>query len=449
MAAEIVIGAAYALGGAGYVLDDWFTLGNAKVDGVWGTPGHLIFVNRPGAGLLYCLVFGVFGGHPLVGLALLTALGAATAAVLYVLCRRFVSVPVAAAVATVWVVLPNHTSLEFWQSCTSLAAATLLTVVAALFVARRAPSTRQTLIAAALVTAGSLTYEAVFPVGALVVVFLPLLAGRAWRGRDLIGRASLLLPAAVYLVLYRSTQKTISKVGPLGQVLAGHFGWGIVPGGTGATVVLLVAMLALAVAGVRLALPGFRTGTGLGERLVVIGLVVIAAGTIPFTFYLYAPLGAGDRFDLVSSIGGALAWTGIGLMLWRWRTVVAAGAAVLLVMAFTARVQRMERWTTAAADSNRVARAITARFPQPPPQRVVLGPSPVQDHDVAALLDQSNVAGLLRFLYGRTVPGGIAYRRADYDRTPAAYRFDVWRLSHLRADVDLSSDRQGVPVTAQ
>jgi hypothetical protein len=433
--------------GAGYVLDDWFTLGNAKADGIWGTPGHLIFVNRPGAGLLYSLVFGVFGGHPAVGLAVLTLLSAATAALLFVLCRRFVSLPVAAVIAALWVLLPNHTSLEYWQSCTPLAAATLLTLGAALCVARKDSTGRQTIAAAALVTAGSLTYEAVFPIGAAVVVFLPWLAGARWRWRDAVMRGGLMIPAAVYLILFRSTQKSISQVASLQRAAPTHFGWGVVPPGKGATVVLIVALVAIAVAALKLLLPGFRADTGLGERLVVIGLGVIALGAIPFTFYFYEPLGAGDRFTLVSSIGGAMAWTGIGVMLWRWRAVVIPAAAVLLVMAMAARAQRVEQWTTAGADSQRVAHAITTRFPTPPGHEIVLGPSPVQESNIAALLDQSNVLGMLRYLYGRDVRGGIAYTRADYESVPPRYRINLWKLSRLSPTTDLSKDRQGVPVT--
>jgi hypothetical protein len=440
-----VIGLAYAVRGPGYVLDDWFTLGNARADGIWSTPGHLIFVNRPGAGLLYCVVFGVFGGHPLVGLALLTALSAATAALVYLVARRYLSWPIAAAVAAVWVWLPNHTSLEFWQSCVPLAGATLLTLGGALLVARADPTRAQLLGAAALFTAGSLTYEAVFPVAFLGLVGGPWLAGRAWRWREGASVAGLLAPALVYLVLFRSTQKTISHVGPLDQVAAGHFGWGIVPDGYAASVVLVVAALAITALVARLALPSFRVATGLGERMVAVGLLVIVAGTVPFTFYPYAPHGAGDRFNLVSAIGGALVWVGIAVALWRWRAVVLAGAVIVAALSLGARVQRMERWTTAAADSRRITHALARRFPSPPDTSVVLGPSPVQEANIAAFLDQSNVTGMLRYLYGRSVPGGMAFSRADFTRFPADHRVNVWQLSRLDADVDLSTDGQGIP----
>ena len=94
-----------------------------------------------------------------------------------------------------------------------------------------------------------------------------------------------------------------------------------------------------------------------------------------------------------------------------------------------------------------VIAAIRARFPTAPPGFVVLGPAPVQERDVAAFLDQSNVLGMLRYVYGQDVRGGIAYSVADFERFSAEERFDIRPLSRLDADVDLSSDHQGVPVT--
>jgi hypothetical protein len=181
--------------------------------------------------------------------------------------------------------------------------------------------------------------------------------------------------------------------------------------------------------------------------MIAVGLLVIAAGTVPFTFYPYAPLGAGDRFNLVSSIGGALVWVGIAVALWRFRTVVLAVGVIVAALSGAARVQRIDHWTTAAADGRRITDAIQARFPSPPAGDVILGPSPVQQANIAAFLDQSNVTGMLRYLYRRSVPGGMAFRRADYERFPAPQRIDVWKLSRLDADVDLSTDNQGVPVT--
>lgn len=448
VAAEVVIGAAYAIGGAGYVLDDWFVLGNAKVDGALGAPGHDVFVSRPGSGLLYSLVFGVLGGHPLAGLAIATAIGAVTAVLLYLVAARYLDRPVAAATAAVWVVLPTHTSLEFWLTCIPLAASVALVLGGALLLARPDPSGRAWAGALALFAAGSLTYEAVAPVAVAVAVFAPLLAGGRLQLRRLLIAGAVFGSVGAYLVLNRNRVKHIdTDFVRLRQALPGHFGWGVVRSGTGATLLLVLASVGILLALLRLALPGFREGTGVGERLVAVGVAIMVLGVLPFVAYLYAPLGAGDRFGLVSAIGGAVVWVGLGVMCWRQRTAVIAASAVLLVLVVAARFERTEVWTTAASDAARVVEAIERRFPTDPPAFIVLGPAPIQERNVAAFLDQSNVLGMLRYVFGRDVPGGIAYTRADFEQFPAEQRFDLRELSRLRADVDLSSDHQGVPVT--
>jgi hypothetical protein len=446
--AEAAIGAAYAIGGAGYVLDDWFVLGNAKVDGVLGAAGHDVFVSRPGSGLLYTLVFGLLGGHPLAGLVIATAISAATAVLLYLVAARYVQRPVAISVAAVWIVLPNHTSLEFWQSGIPLAVSVALVLGGALLLARPDPATRDWIGALVLFAAGSLTYEAVAPTAAAIAVFAPLLAGGRLQRRRLLTGAAVFGALGAYLVINRNRVKHIdTDFVRLRQVLPGHFGWGIVRSGTGATVLLALASVGILIALLRLALPGFRPTTGVGERLVAIGLSIMVLGVLPFVAYLYAPLGAGDRFGLVSAIGGALVWVGLGLMCWRLRPLAIAGAAVLLALAMAARVERTDVWTTAAGDSARVVAAIEHRFPDDPPSFIVLGPAPIQEHNVAAFLDQSNVLGMFRYIFGRDVPGGIAYAVGDFESHPPDQRFDLRELSRLHADVDLSSDRQGVPVT--
>src|SRR5262249_4113732 len=155
------------------------------------------------------------------------------------------------------------------------------------------------------------------------------------------------------------------------------------------------------------------------------GLVVIGASLVPFVAYLYAPLGAGDRVTLLSAFGGALVWTGLGIMCWRWRRAAVAGAVVLSTMALAARVQRTQVWTTAAGDAARIVRPVRVQQPvEEPSPTVVLGPAPVQQMNIAAFLDQSNVAGMLQYVYGRTVPGGIAYSVTDFQRFAERQRVD-------------------------
>lgn len=447
--AELLIGGWYASRGAGYLLDDYYTLGNARIHGALGAYGHDLFLSRPGAGLLYALIFGVLGGHPLAGLLLMTAIGAASAVTLYLLMARFVRWELAATTAGLWVLLPNHSSLEYWQSAAPLAMSVLLVLAGGVLIARPRPGRLEWLLAVGFFVAASLTYEAVLPAAALLALLGPHLAGGRLRLRPLVLASAGFAGAGLWILANRTDLKQVNtEFGRLRQALPGHFGWGIVRAGPLASILLALALSGVTVCLARLALPSFRSSTGSGERMVAAGMVVIALGVLPFAAYLYAPLGAGDRFNLVSAIGGALTWVGLGAVLWRWRPLALAGTAALLVLALAARAQRVETWTTAAGDARRIEMAIRDRFARPPLGPIVLGPSPVQRMNVAAYLDQSNVLGMLQYLFGQDVAGGIAYRRADYERFPASLRVDIWALSRLEADTDLSVDHQGVPVTA-
>lgn len=447
--AEMVIGAWYARGGAGYVLDDFYTLGNARVHGALGAYGHGLFLSRPGAGLLYALLFGTLGGHPLAGLAFMTAVGAATAVLLYSLLARLVRWELAAAVAAMWVVLPNHSSLEYWQSAAPLGVSVALVLAGATLLARPCPRARAWALAVGLFLAASLTYEAVLPIAALLTLLAPLLAGGRVRIRPLVLAGAAFAAAALYLLANRNDLKQVdTEFGRLRQALPAHFGWGIVRAGPLASILLALALSGVSVCLARLILPSYRSSTGLGERMVAAGVVVIALGVLPFAAYSYAPLGAGDRFNLVSAVGGALTWVGLGTALWRWRALVVTAACALVVLSLAARAERIGTWTTAAADAKRIQQELRVRYPRPPAGPIVLGPAPVQRMNVAAYLDQSNVLGMLQYLFGQDVAGGITYSRADYDRYPDSLRVDIWALSRLEADTDLSIDHQGVPVTA-
>ena len=447
---EAVIGTAYAIGGAGYVLDDWFAAGRGRVFGVTSTTLESFGRRRPGATIVYGLEFGLLGGRPLLGLFMLTTLSAVTAVLWYLLLRRFLPRPFAAAGALLWAVLPNHTALEFWQSCVHIDVAVPLALMSILLVSGETVSRRRMTLALALLVAATLTYEAVLPAAAFGII-VTLVAHRRSPIRWRVGAVLLIGAACVgYQLAFPDPSKRFgTELAPVQDALPGQFGWGIVGNGTPATLLLVFVLTACVVAIIRLVLPSFRPADAKPEVLIVSGLVVVMLGALPFTFYFYAPLGAGDRFNLASAFGAVLVWLGIALWVRRAPLIALAGAAALVALALPARVDRQRAWTTAAGDGERVADAILERFPRPlgPSGSVVLGPAPIQRRNIAAFLDQSNVQGMLQYLYGRNVPSGIAYSVEDFDHFPPNQRFDLRELSRLQADFDLSSDRQGVPVT--
>jgi hypothetical protein len=423
----------YAVLGTGYVLDDWFTLRYAHFDGAWAAAGPDQHTARPGAAVVYAVVFGI-GQHPLAVLAIQAVIGAATAALLVVVFRAYFPAAVALGAALLWVVLPNHTSLEVWASATNIALCVLLAVAGTALL--RSPQRAVQGVALVLFAAAALCYEAVIPLVAVLIVVVPWVR----RGRPdwpLVAAGAVTQGAvALWIVTHWHPGKHVaSGVADLTQVLGAHFGWGIAPDGPVASVLLLAGLIGTAVAVARVAMPSLRSASGPAERAVLTGWAVIVLGTLPFAKYLYAPLGAGDRFNFVSAIGGALVWAGLLAMLAAWRRPLALAAIVVLVAAGCyARVERAVIWHRAAHDARAIQQGVLESIPDPQGV-IVIGPAPIQQQNIAAYLDQSNIAAALQIAYGRRdLEAGMAFDQEQFDSYPPEQRFDIRPVSQLQPD---------------
>ena len=125
----------------------------------------------PDAAVVYAVVFGWVGQHPLVVLCVQAVIGVATAVALVHLLRRFFPPGLALVATLLWVLLPNHTSLEVWASATNIALCVLLTVVATDLLCAR--DRRVQWAAVPLFAAAGLCYEAVLPLAAVAILVVP------------------------------------------------------------------------------------------------------------------------------------------------------------------------------------------------------------------------------------------------------------------------------------
>jgi len=421
-ALAVAVSLPYAVLGVGFVLDDWFALGNAHFDGALGAAGRESFLNRPGQGLVYALTFGLIGEHPLVHYLLQVALSAVAAVLLYKLLVRFLDQGAALAVAALWVIVPNHGSLTRWASASMIIVGLVLLLVACLLLTGDRPDWRADLAAAVLMTASVLCYEATAPAAAAAALLLPRLAQGRWRwSATLLGWAGVGVAIAWVLLHFHPSKASVHVTADLSQLFPAHFGWGVAPRPVLSVVVGLIGLAGLVVVVVRA-----RTQRRV-DWVFVAGIALIVLGTAPFLRYYYAPLGAGDRVNVVAGIGTALCWYALARLCWNWRRTVATAAGAVVVLSMVAAgVEGDRAWHRAAREGERILAALPTETPA---GTIVVGPRPVQIRNVAAFLDLSNIEPAVKLrLNDRAARARMSWSEEDFDSVPPELRIDIRRL---------------------
>jgi hypothetical protein len=407
--------------GAGYLLDDWFSVGNATVHGAIHTaaePGQ----SRPGSIAVFALFFGPLRYHLWVSFLALGAVNAAAALVARQLLRSVSGPTIAFVAVALWMIIPARTSTEVWITCV-IASTSLLFLVCALCVVDQCETGWAAACLAGVLGMGSvLCYEASGP---LVVAGALALAWWRWRRLVTLPAAGALLgsgAAGAWIVLHWYSGKERHGQFTLSRAIFGHFGW---PIGT-------AAAAAIAVAVVRWFGPERVRRRTDAERTVLLGVAVIAAGSAPFVFYWYEPTGAGDRVLYASSLGAAMVWAGGLAIVWSSHRLLAAVAAVaLLVPALLTHVQRLDAWHRAESDGMALLAALPSKLPNPGPV-VVFGPPPPVRENVVTLLDDSNADGLLKAAYHRTdIRGRVARTIDEFEATDPSSRVDLREFDTL------------------
>lgn len=416
----------YALMGVGFVLDDWLVLALAHFDGALGAPGRLTWLNRPGQGAVYAVTFGLIGDHPLVHYIFQVALSAVTAILLHKLLLRFLSRGQALGIAALWVVVPNHGSLIRWPSASMILVALALLLVGGLLLTRPDPDVRADVAAGVLITASVLCYEAMAPAAVAVALALPRLASGRWRWRaSAMGCAGAVAALGWVLLHFNPAKAGLDVTLNVTHIFPAHFGWGIAPPPALSAVTALFGVAGLLVLAVR------AVGLGGRERkvdwLFLSGIALIGLGTAPFLRYFYAPVGAGDRVNVVAGVGTALCWYALGRLCWEWRRPVAAAAGgVVLLSMVAAGLEGDRTWSRAAREGQRILAALPETTPK---GTIVVGPRPVQIRNVASFLDRTNIEYAVQLrLDDRTAKARMSWDDADFGSVPPELRIDVRNL---------------------
>ncbi|MFN8039392.1 MAG: hypothetical protein U0Q07_09295 [Acidimicrobiales bacterium] len=388
----VLAGAIYLAIGPGLLMDDWWSLRNVAFGGPVDAAGSNQWLARPATGAIYAFVFGVVGPHPAVGVAILGALQAVSAVLFHRLLRAFVSPALAATAAVVWLLLPNHTSLEVWMSATNIAVSQVAVLVGALVLARARAGIGWSLLAGATFALAVLSYEAAAPMALAVAVAVPWLRRRSLPVALVAAAALPVVLAGAWAWIHVNPAKRVSTtLVDLSPVLPANLGWGVAPGGILAELLYVIGMVVIVAAAARLAVPAWRCWSGEEDWAVVAGVAVMVLGALPFVRYAFEPLGGGDRENYLAAFGGALVWAGGLRMLTRWSPRLwVAGLVGLAVLALPVRWQRWQLWHTAGQDAAAMTREIADRG-QATGRPVVVGPGPIVISNITAFDGSMNM----------------------------------------------------------
>jgi len=388
-AVAALVAVPYLLAGPKLLADDFVWLRNAQVNGWQGAGGPRVD-GRPGGAIMAALTFGLIGAHPLLLAIVQTVLRSACAVALRRCFAQFVSGPVALAAALVWVVVPDHLSLEMWGSTIAapVALGLLAAGIAELARAWRATdvSNRHLLGAYLLLAGGVAVYELTAGVAGLAVLLVPFVVGRRPTiARVLSGWAIIGVPMA-WAALKVSVYDTANSGSlDIRLVLPSQLSMGLSPPGMQGKLMALAGTAIVIFSLARLASPSLRSRAGTGERMVAAGALVIAAGVAPLVHLATNFQGLDDRLSTVSSVGAALVWTGGALVAAqlvgrrRATTVYFALAVALVVVVLPLRFVRTRDFVDAGRQATATTRVLSdqARNHQ---LVTVDGPIAVVDH---------------------------------------------------------------------
>jgi hypothetical protein len=343
----LVLAVPYAIAGPNFLADDWVFLRNARFDGVLGAAGARQ-TGRPGAIVIYDLTFGAIGAHPLLLYVVQVGLWVVAALAVYAALRAFFPVLAALATTLVWLVVPNHSTLEMWASTSQALIALALLAVGVRGLARAADRDEWSWWSVVAIAAAIAFYEVTAAAALAAVVIVPLLRG--WRPRwgTLIGGVAVVALPVVWRLANPSVYGAPTGRMDYGTVIPNNLSLGLKAYSEPGRIVAALALAAGLWALVRVARAETRDQTGPAERLAIAGLVIIGLGVAPLVGFRTNFLGMEDRLTVVSGVGGAMVWTGAGWMVVNaLRTsraavtaFVAVGAAVLLAIVIPIRAER-------------------------------------------------------------------------------------------------------------
>lgn len=351
---------AYGVRGGGLITDDWKILGEIAYGGL-----DAKVLTRPIGYGWYGIEYWLFGQSVWPHLLLLAVANAGVAVLLYRLLLRYVPYELALVAGVVWLVLPNRSSTRFWATATPIVASLAMVLLASLM--RSAPRpwlSHQRLWLSLLLAAAVLAYE-----GALGLV-IGVIVWDVWKESTLADRARTamavgVLPALATIWVFvnaprREGFEAFTTIDRLPSVLVGD---ALLPDGIAGFGPLLLVPVGWAAA--TLILPSFKTR--FEERLVLIGVVVIGLGVLPFIAagFPFSTTGLNDRGAYFASVGLTLVIAGtIGMAARLARPLAVAGLVLVVVLCAPGAWSDMDDYLVAISDGQRLATALVTLGPE-------------------------------------------------------------------------------------
>lgn len=427
MAVAIALAIPYAVLGPNFLLDDWWTLYFREQDGVVWSGGRGQLRARPGAWLVFLVQYGLIGAHPLLLYLLQTLVVAAVAVLIFVAARRHTKSGVAGAIALTWVLLPTHSTLDRWAACLPILVSLLLLLVGVVLLQRAVDAGSSPWPAIATFVGSALCYEATLPVSGVAVLAVPWLCGRRLSIRQFVAAETTLAATGVWLLANSQHARNEEFQGwfDIAAAYPANFGSGLTTVTWVAAALSLVAAIGLTVILARRVFPSLAGVAPESTRLAVAGLTLIVLGYVAFVRYPIAPLGLGDRANVVAAVGAAVVWVAIGLAVWRWRPAVGrVVAAAFLLVLLAGHLQRDVDYDRAGEDTLAILDAYERTLPSRPAGTVVIGPRPVFHHGIIGLIGTIDHVVYVR-TGDRNLRARVALAEAEFNDTAPALRLDL------------------------
>ncbi|MEI7886643.1 MAG: hypothetical protein WCJ04_04540 [Actinomycetes bacterium] len=426
-AASILVVLPYLRGGPGFFMDDWRNLARLDTVGWLRSAEASRFASRPGAWAVETVLYPLLRDHAVAWVFALAALNAGAATAIFVALRRFTAEATSLAIVLVWILLPNHTSMRTFANIAPMIVGLTLLAIGVILM-----DSGRLIWGSVAVALGGFCLEVMMLPGLVALIVLHHWRKRGTRKEALIG-GSIIVIATALMLLHPTYSVAHATRGTPAALWPAHFGSGLT------TVPAIAWALSLTAAvGILLGLYLFARGqrsTRDAPWLVVVGLAVMVVGLAPFILkWPTGYRGQADRTFVVSSVGSAIVWVGIGRLVWERSRALAVAGCIGFIAAMTAtNITYQADWSRAAQETPAMLRSVACRSDSSPPSNLAVGPT-VPSYGGVRALHQFFLDDATRVVLGGPMTFVLAEGEQEWRSRPSNLQLTWGELVKQRKD---------------